>query len=412
MRFGFLTLLTVTALVAWPVDSVSQIIDLSEPTTRNVTPRLQVGKRMASLQVKNGFELSEVATGLGKISALALNGQGMIYTADPQSGRIWQLSDRNNDGRVDTKRALPYRFDTPTGLAAHNERLYVSDQNAIWVMKGLMPPEKLAGLRQAQSLGRPHPLAISDDGKTLYLSLTTTETTAKLLSINTESGTANLIESLSTDERVQALSSLGQDTPWVLLSHSLGPSLSRITKLNSTREFKGLALPVSDTNWPVVFSQHIILSEHSADDYSVIAVPAQLGKPTEAGEKLLTGFLSSTGRSAWGAPGAMVFDKHGLIISDSFNGDLYRLSASKDTPPKAEASESVSNSKIEASEEILPKVPLTTNTGSQIKSLSTIGSASTLDIGSTIIRDYKPLSLENENAEENSKKEPDEKKPN
>jgi len=114
-------------------------------------------------------------------------------------------------------------------------------------------------------------------------------------------------------------------------------------------------------------------------------------------EPLLSGFLSSSGRTAWGAPSALLFDSKGLIFADSFNGDLYRLSylekrqniAGIDAPKPV-----VKDTPDNSSQTVPPSSLLSTIEGSKINSASALDTGSNISVGSTIVRDYKPLSTD------------------
>ncbi len=399
MRFVFsicaLVTLFLAVLMCAPL-CLAQDINLGEPTARNFTPRLQKGKQVNRLKTADGLSFEIVQNGLGTISALASNGTGLIYSADPDTGRIWILSDRSDDGRIDIKRALPHRFDRPTGLAAIDKTLYVADRAAIWIIKGENPPQKLAGLKNAQSTEAFHPLSLSPEGTRLYLGLTTKDNIAKIFLIDQTSGEASLLDSQPATPQLRHLSVLDEGMPWILTERGTGANLSQMTEMENDYRLLGMALPQSQETWPSEYSRDVIIAQQSSTGFSVLGLPASLGRVETKGRVLFSGFLSDTGRTAWGSPGALLFEKHGLLVADSFNGDIYRLKATGiDAAIPVQTSPSTDKEDISSpASDSIPSMVVSTITGSQIDKVSGIDSASSLDTGSTIIRDYKPLEIE------------------
>lgn len=413
--FTFFAMLTISATSVWAQPSSFQTavdarestsVDLGSPSKKKSTVRLRTGKSVHTLTAGDGLSLKPLSQGLGAVSALAMDEKGTLYVADRAAGRVWRLPERNQDGRFDSKQALPQRFDTPSGLTVSGQTVFVADRNAIWKIEGVHPPVKLAGLLQANSKGKHHPLSVSADGKSLYLGLTTTLGEAQILSVDSQTGAATFLQTAQSDQDIIALAAIGKGPPWVALEHGVGPSLENIIEFNSSQTIAALALPLRSSEWPEALNTHVIVSRLSADGYDVLALPAGLGKVESMGKTLFSGFLSGSGRSAWGVPGALYFDEKGLIVADSENGDLYRLSAApalreKESDPFAANSEdqATDTDLLETSSEP-PKMKVSTITeGSQIGSVSTLNRGSSLDVGSTIIRDYEPISLDKEEAD-------------
>lgn len=388
--------------LAFSAVTQAQTIDLMAPPAANIEPRLQKGKRPTLLKTAERFDLEPLTTGLGHISALAYDGQAFLYATDRESGRVWRMTDRNQDGRYESKQALPHRFDAPSGLAIENDQLYVADKNAVWQVKDSMPPSILAGLRQSDSKGEYHPLALTSHGQDLLLGLTTQSGDSKILSIKTDTGVSKLIEAGRSRSSLVSLSMASNDTPWLMTSNSLGMRLSQLKLFGESQNLRGLALFPPDSNWSEALPNHLIVSRQSHDGFDIIAVPTNFGQAASKGEVLLNGFLSSSGRTAWGAPSALIFDQKGLIFSDSFNGDLYRLTFSKpqEHTPSAKAVIPRDQGMVEKSgNDLASNNLLTTITGSQIDSASSLDAGSNIKVGSTIIRDYKPLSIDKEENE-------------
>lgn len=419
--FTFLAILTISApsLRAQPSPFQTKAdpregtaVNLGSASKNKTTVRLRSGKSVHTLKAGNGLAFKPLSQGLGTISALAMDDKGTFYVADRAGGRVWRLPDRNQDGRFDSKQALPQRFDTPSGLAVSGQTVFVSDRNAIWKIEGVHPPVKLAGLLQAKSKGKHHPLSVSADGKTLYLGLTTTSGVVELLGIDTQTGAATLIQKKQSNQHIVALAGLGRGTPWIALEHGVGSSLEDTTEFNSSNTLAGLALPLGSSEWPAALDTHVIVSRLSRDGYDVLALPAGLGQIESEGESLFSGFLSSSGRAAWGVPGALYFDEKGLIVADSKNGDLYRLNAA---PALGEdesetlitsSDNQIAETDISETSTEPPKMQVSTiKEGSQIGAVSTLDRGSSLDVGSTIIRDYKPLSIDEDDGDKSDETE-------
>jgi len=376
-------------------DSIAQTIDLTVGTKSNQVPRLQAGKQVKNLQVPSSFNLDTLAGNLGRISAIAYDNKTRYFVADKQNGQIWQLTDRNKDGRIDIKRALAHRFDAPSGIAVNEDKIFIADRNAVWVIDNLQPPQKLAGLRNANSIGERHRLSLSSDKTSLRLSLTTSDQVVKVLSIDIKTGQAELLNKLSTQENFVDFGHISQNVPWVILGNSFGPDLSDRIKINASHRLYGGAIP-NFTNAPQnIFNNHIYLSRHSSEGFDVLAAPINLGRIKGHSKKVLSGFLSQTKRSAWGAPGLLLFDSHGLIIADSFNGDLYRLRPKPANPKDLEENVIVDFKEHEdIKKDTNPKIPVSTLEGSQIVRGSTLERASDLLTGSNLNKNYKSLASE------------------
>lgn len=414
-RFAILIAMATSLWFSSTQFSFAQTINLNELAETYVAPRMQKGKRPALLKTAEGFELETLAIGMGDISALAYDGKNHLYAADRETGRVWRLTDRNQDGEFEGKQALPHRFDTPSGLAVIGDTLYVADMNAVWLVKGFLPPEILAGLRQANSKGDHHPLTLSANKKNLFLGLTTHSEEAKILSVALETGVGTLLDETQlkgsfANQSILGFSMTPNGTPWIVLDHSLGTQLNHLTPFDWGQTLTGIALPFSNSDeekkWSKALPNNLIISRQSSQGFDVIALPTNFGQAQSEGKRLLSGFLSTSGRTAWGAPSAVIFDRKGLVVADSFNGDLYRLALSPtpESVPLTGAENPITEDLTKAAiNETPPSTLLSTIKGSQINTASSLSSGSNIQVGSTIIRDYKPLEADG-NAEESPSK--------
>ena len=366
---------------------------------------MQRGGTSSALQTVDGLSLFEFAKNLGKISAMAMSENGMLYTADEKTGRIWTLTDRGQDGALDMRRPLPQTFNRPSGLAVIGKTLYIADKQAIWAHEPNAAPRILAPLNKAQSQGK---VSLIAEENTLILGLTKAES-ALIVRIDTQTGRAEKMAELPNPAPIHALSKRKGAPLWVASGNGLQSIDSPETAISfDQQEIAGLALPGQFTppaHWPASMKDVIIASQIGPKAMRLIAIPTEFGQPTGKARVLVDGYLSGSGRSAWGQPGAIVMDARGVFFADSYNGAVWRLSAS----PKKKAPKPVI-SKPKAVEKIVEtkpkKSPLLIGSGikgSQIGEASNLGPASQLETGSTIIDAYEKAEEEKAALEEKEK---------
>jgi len=146
----------------------------------------------------------------------------------------------------------------------------------------------------------------------------------------------------------------------------------------------------------------VIAAQSGPKAMQLIAVPTEFGQPSGPPRILVDGFLSSTGRSAWGKPGAMVMDKRGLFFADRYNGTVWRLSAKpsvKETPKPEikKVTQEIDKPTLNPAKLPPSQRPLLIGSGikgSQISDASLLGPASQLETGSTIIDAYEKAEAE------------------
>ena len=400
MRFvlslGLIALLSTSAAAApWDIVPLSatqnQSSSLSSKGARAV--QIQRGGTSGTLETIEGLDLALAARGLGQISAITLAEDGTLFTADTKSGRLWALTDRAQDGTIDLRRPLQFTFQNPTGLAVIGTTLYVADQRAIWSLETGQSPKEIASLARANSSGDPHILLTHPDGQSLILGLTTQAGTHRILKINTQSGQATLI-----GEGQAALLALAQregSQIWTASETTLNSSKSAGLEFVAGQSITSLALPgqyEAPLNWPAKLQDHIIAAQTGPSAMRLVAIPTEFGKPNGNARVLVEGFLTRSGRNAWGEPGALIMDQRGLFFADKQNGRLWRLSATPPAEPKITIIDTASLPKTPSKAPSLnPKGALKIESsikGTQIDASSTIVKPSSIDYGSKIIKDY------------------------
>lgn len=408
MRFGLALCLTfaigLTANAA-PWDSVPVSTPSSE-TVQSPQLSMQRGGTSDKLRTLEGLALSEFATSLGTISALAVSDTGTLYAADYKTGRIWVLTDRGGDGTLDMRRPMARAFNHPTGLAVIGETLYVADAQAIWVLHPETEPHILAPLSNINSQGR-FPLIKDETANTasLLMGITQsegiTQSGAIIVRVDTVSGQAVKIADIP-ETPLHSLSKRKGAPLWVGAGNALRAIDSPETGFSfSQQNIAAIALPgqhQAPANWPPALKEAIIASQTGPKAMQLIAIPTEFGQPSGAPRVLVEGFLSGSGRSAWGEPGPIVMDKRGLFFADTHNGTIWRLSAKpKIDTPKVIITKTNDDKKLaDAKPEKSPLLIGSGITGSQIGVASQLGSASQLETGSTIIDAYEKAQKEAE----------------
>jgi len=408
MRFGLAFILSIgvcASAIAAPWDIV-HVETSSQPTEINAaislqTVTMQRGGSSETLRTLETLTLTPFAKNLGKISALTLAADGTIYAADRKTGRIWSLQDRGSDGAMDIKRPLPQTFQNPTALAFIDETLYVADKRAVWAkeLSYQEQPRLVASLKNTQNLGN---TPMTTDGDVLHLGVSKADGSFVVRIDNT---TGQALKVKDFQQNIQSLAKRQSAPLWV--GH--GTTLEAIDNPETKISFPDQTIPAlmlpgqysAPDDWPSSLKDHIIAAQSGPEAMQLIAIPTEFGQVSGPPRVLVEGFLGSTGRSAWGEPGAMVMDKRGLFFADSYNGSIWRLSPkpkTNDPQPAIEKLVEDTSTATEKPEKLPPSQrPLLKGsgiTGSQIGDASTMGEASQLKTGSTIIEAYEKAKAE------------------
>ena len=396
MRFvlslGLITLFSTSASAA-PWDIVPVAKTQNETSTLTHPIQIQRGGSSNTLQTIEELNLDIAATGLGQISAMALGEDGTLFTADARTGRLWALTDRGQDGKIDMRRPLPHTFEAPSGLAVMGNSLYVADQKAIWVIEDGNPPRELASLRHANSIGGPHILMPNPDGTSLTLGLTTQSQTHRILDIDALTGHASLIHEDSG--RLHALAQQSGSQIWSASGAKINALGTDGLDFKAGQSITSIALPgqfEKPAHWPERLKGHVIAAQSGTGAMRLIVIPTEFGQPSGAARVLIDGFLAQSGRSAWGEPGSIVIDTRGLFFADKENGNLWHISPALKIQPKITIVDTDSlPANIRPEPSLAPKGALKIESsikGTQIDTKSSIIKPSSIEYGSKLIKDY------------------------
>jgi len=391
MRFGLYTalfMLLSSSTLAAPGDNVKLNDTSAKPSSVYLGKQIRTSN--SHLETIDSLQLFEAAKGLGQISSIALSEDGTLYASEENRGRIWQLTDRNQDGIFEHRRALPHSFTKPSAIAVLDETIFVADQFALWIIEPLKPKWQLASLAQSRSIDEDYFLTVQDDR--LILGLNSVGGQARLLDVNTRTGEAQLIS--SNEGQMTALAGRGAQSLWLGLGSKLSPANVRLfTDTDRSTTLTGLQLPAHSgaiKNWPQALNNHIIASQAGPGAMRLLAIPTEFGQPANEAFVLVDGFVVRSGRNAWGQPGPMVMDKRGLFFLDSWNGTIWHLSGRPRAKPeivkivepvKEQAEPNMATAKQSDQKPLLK--------GSGIGAASTIESASTITVGSILKKDFE-----------------------
>ena len=397
MRFvlslGLIALLGTSASAA-PWDKIALADAQARQKTAILRPvQMQRGGSSKALQTIKGLDVNIAASGLGQISAMTLREDGTLFTADIRTGRIWSLTDRGQDGKIDIRRPLPHSFNAPTGLAIIGSTLYVADRDAIWKIESGKAPIELASLRYANSTGQGHILLANPNDTSLTLGITTQSQTHRILSIDVQTGQAVLIG--EGEDQLHSLARKDGSEIWSASGTRLSALAASGLNFKAGQSIASMILPGQyDTppKWPAQLNDHIIAAQTGPGAMRIIAIPTEFGQINETPRILAEGFLTQSGRSAWGKPGAMLMDRRGLFFADAENGNLWRLSPTPAPQPKITIVDTASLPIAPSKEPNLASTGAlkieSSIKGTQIDASSTIIKPSSIEYGSKLIKDY------------------------
>lgn len=287
----------------------------------------------------DGMQADSFATGLGTISAMALLPDGTIFVSDKDKGRVYRLSDRRKDGRLDAISVFSQGLDNPTGLALIDDTLYVADNQAIWAQPVRGGYRKvLAKLGNLPLSDVPRGLWPAQDKASVLISISDPNGSARIVSVDLKSGTPNLLAQGAGP--VSAIAQTPTSDLWIAAGAYIVPvrhaawSIEDGFEITANATIDGLLLPGQFPAHPKSFlpwADHVLVSigpkgqGNMKRALSVMAVPTSFGKPTEGRKTFLHGFKSENRLSGWGSPAAMVMDERGVFVADQWSGTVWRL---------------------------------------------------------------------------------------
>ncbi len=361
--------------------------------------RQSLQRDAARLAPAAGLRVTLAVDRLGDIAGLALADDGVLYSSDYRSGRIYALQDRQQDGQIDQRRPLALSFDGPSGLAVYGEVLYVVDHAALWSINlntGMR--KRLASLVNVPAKKTKRPLIISPDGTYLYLGFNLA-TGGQIVKIHSQSGTA--LESIPLSRAVLSLAQTSYGAVWAGLDNGLISIThpEKIYPLEPGAAAQAILLPET-ANIPQTLARymahHILVAQsrslsappHLTRGNNLILIPANFGAPAQHMKLMLGGFVNNRGTQAWGRPSALLLDARGLFMADNWGGVLWRLSPSVTPDPKPALDDITQPQDTPQINGVNDKAPEYTGFGSRIVQGSQIDNTSIIE-GSTISRDYE-----------------------
>ena len=389
-------------------------------------PIIKRGRGISEIpQVPEGLKVTRFASGLGDISAMIGDVDGSIYISDQQRGRIFKLTDRNQDGVPDQSRVIASNLSTPSGLAVVGNDLYIADDAAVWTVplnggaKTVFVP-----LVNSNSDSGPRPLMAilprrSDAAGSLVIGLNKQDGHGQLIRVDLSTRRAELLAK-GTDP-ILSMARSGQSL-WVGTPNAVAPVEGGAILMSDAYALKapvtGLILPgqyTSNADGFETWAEHMIVAlGHTqrqgtmTHGSQVKTIPTKFGNTNGLPKPFVSGFTASGNRTAWGKPGAMWMDARGLFLADSWSGTLWRISANL---PKV--IEKKPESVPEEITEPTPETPKSTalplidgidqTPAATLKTGSQIESASRLKVGSTIVEKWEADKKAKEDAKKKEK---------
>lgn len=399
MRFGLsifiITSLSAPLAFAAPGQSLARDTTKTEITAQNFRPSPKgFGRTVETLP---GLYAKTIATSLGDISAVAIDDDGTLYTADQDTGRIFALGDRGGDGRLDGRQLFASGFDKPSGLAYHNETLYIADSKALWAVNiDTRTRTQLASLSASGADATPRPLTMSKDQIIIGLSFSNAAIPySRIVALAQTSGAASLVKQI--DEA--PLSTLAVQTSgqiWAGVGTQLVPVIAGelAFPIINGAPITGLTFGSKDSfpsDWPTALRGRIYLStgksKTARGGFSILTLTSEFGAPAASVEVFADGFYNTRNQSLWGQPGALLPTQHGLIMADRF-GTLWRIGLD-DRPaktPRRKISQPLPD--LPMQQPSRPRGETTPMAGSQIRG-SGITKGSNIAVGSQLIKDFE-----------------------
>ncbi len=291
-------------------------------------------------RVLAGLQVEKFAKSSPDIRGLALGVNGELLVLDGRRAQISVMIDRDKDGGLDMTRRLPARFNNPVSMITHDDLIYVADEDAVWEISE-NGQRKLASLSNVSARRDHRPILMAPDDMHIYLGLSETDGTAKIVAINRDSGVARPVA--EGKGQITALAQTKGTTLWVGMENALLPvnagqlDESLAVKLPDHVSLRDVYLPTAESMTakgltPLTGKFLLTLRQDHygvKSDYmgrQIVALNSSFGQPDGKPTTIIGGFLANHGRTAWGEPGPMVWDERGLFMADTQSGTIWRVS--------------------------------------------------------------------------------------
>ena len=352
------------------------------------------------LKLPTGFKIAIYSADVPNARELAIGTRGTVFAGSRRVGKVYALTDADQDGRAETVRVIADGLQLPVGVAFHAGDLYVSAVGQILVYRNIedhldAPPQ--AEVVVSDLPGETHHgwkfIAFGPDGK-LYVpigapcNVCDREGYAKLVRMNpdgsgredvafgirntvgfdwqpgskslwfTDNGRDMLGDDLPSDE-LNRVSRMGEhfgfpychqgDTPdpefgegkrcadYTAPALKLGPHVAAL----GMRFYDGKMFPAAYRGAAII-AQHGSWNRTKKSGYRVMTVRLD-GNKVLGYEPLIEGFLEN--EESWGRPAdVLVMPDGALLVSDDQAGAIYRVTYSATGPKGKGGSEQVAQS--------------------------------------------------------------------
>ena len=95
------------------------------------------GPAIEKLQVPSGFHVAVYAADVPNARALAIGSKGTVFVGSRSAGKVYALSDEDQNGRADKVRVIAEGLNMPAGVAFHEGDLYISAVSQILVLRNI-----------------------------------------------------------------------------------------------------------------------------------------------------------------------------------------------------------------------------------------------------------------------------------
>jgi glucose/arabinose dehydrogenase len=360
------------------------------PFAPNLTGRASKDLPLDKLQVPAGFKVEVWAEGVPEARSLALGDKGTVFVSNRISKNVYAVVDRNGQREVKT---LFKGMNAPNGIVFSKGTLYVAERNRITAYEGIEerldnPPEGKVIVDNLDPTTQPGHfwkfLAMGPDGK-LYFNIGSpqnitmpTYMQAAILRVDPKTGVLeNYAQGVrntvgfdwhpktrqlwftehgrdwlgdeSPSDELNVATKAGQHFGFPYCHQGDTPD-PEYGKNRSCKEFTPPALKLgahiaplgmrfyTGKMFPAEYQGNLFIAQHGSwnrstkQGYNVIRVVVDGKNKVVKSEPFFTGFLQDDKGDPpmWGRPVDVLVMKDGaLLVSDDYNGILYRISYSK-----------------------------------------------------------------------------------